>query len=593
MANGGRLLPGQAYAFVACAGLILVIAQAVGHSWADLGVGRWFSGDIPLHMRLNLRGNAAWNPAAVEALRDWNGAGSRFGFSWTQGAGTLRCRADGEHSVVWADELCRGVAWGDRTLAITSTWYEPSDQRIVDADVIFNTGWSWGVYSGPLRRDVIDFGRVALHEFGHVVGLDHPDDRGQIRTAIMNGSVSGIDRLQPDDIDGIRALYGSDAPAGAPDLVVRSLLASPSTVTPGDVFSLSATVRNVGNGTAAATRLNWRYWRSSTRQWLQLGFDSVPRLAPAGLSPESLRVRAPRTPGRYYFNACVVAVAGEQNRGNCADFITVTVAGRGGGAPDLTVGSLRTVPGTLRAGRNFTLHATVRNVGTGTAGATTLSYYYWHSDTRDWERVGIGPVAGLAASGSSVESVVLRAPTTTGTHYYTACVRAVAGGARGEQLRPETAGDGDERRGRRTGPGGGIVPGQSRQSGRRVQLPAPRHGAQRGDRHGGGGDAALLLLPDQHRGVGGAGARRRRRSRAVGKQSGVARGAGSVARRDDVVLRVRLPGRWRDGPRQQLRGDLAGDVPVNGKRHRSGVGVVFPAPAARRRFPAADAGSKS
>ena len=447
MANGGRLLPGQAYAFVACAGLILVIAQAVGHSWADLGVGRWFSGDIPLHMRLNLRGNAAWNPAAVEALRDWNGAGSRFGFSWTQGAGTLRCRADGEHSVVWADELCRGVAWGDRTLAITSTWYEPSIQRIVDADVIFNTGWSWGVYSGPLRPDVIDFGRVALHEFGHVVGLDHPDDRGQIRTAIMNGSVSGIDRLQPDDIDGIRALYGSDAPAGAPDLVVRSLLASPSTVTPGDVFSLSATVRNVGNGTAAATRLNWRYWRSSTRQWLQLGFDSVPRLAPAGLSPESLRVRAPRTPGRYYFNACVVAVAGEQNRGNCADFITVTVAGRGGGAPDLTVGSLRTVPGTLRAGRNFTLHATVRNVGTGTAGATTLSYYYWHSDTRDWERVGTGPVAGLAASGSSVESVVLRAPTTTGTHYYTACVRAVAGEPEGSncarRLQVTVTSDGD------------------------------------------------------------------------------------------------------------------------------------------------------
>ena len=426
MAQSAKPLPGKAYAAVACAGLILVLSQVVGHSWASWGIGVWHSRDIPVHMQLLLLGPTSWNPAGVDGLRAWNAAGSRFGFSWSQSmSGTgVRCRRDTERKAIWADRVC-GESFGSNTLAVTTIWFSTTRGQIFDSDVLFNTSWSWDVYSGPRRRGVIDFRRVALHEFGHVLGLDHPDDHGQIRTAVMNSRVSDIDRLQSDDIDGIRALYGSDAPRGTPDLVVQSLQASPATVSPGDVFSLSATVRNVGNGTAAATRLNWRYWLSGT--WLQLGFDFVPRLAPSGSSPELVRVRAPRTPGRYYFSACVVAVAGERNRENCTGSITVTVAGRGGGAPDLTVGSLRTVPGTLRAGRNFTLHATVRNAGTGTAAATTLSYYYWQSDTRQWEPVGTDPVASLAASRSSAESVVLRAPTRTGIHYYTACVRAVAG----------------------------------------------------------------------------------------------------------------------------------------------------------------------
>jgi hypothetical protein len=41
------------------------------------------------------------------------------------------------------------------------------------------------------------------------VGLDHPDEKGQRVTAIMNSRVSDIDRLKPDDIRGGQALYGA------------------------------------------------------------------------------------------------------------------------------------------------------------------------------------------------------------------------------------------------------------------------------------------------------------------------------------------------------------------------------------------------
>ena len=90
--------------------------------------------------------------------------------------------------------------------------------------MLFNTAFSWNWYSGPLRSasgggTLVDFHRVALHEFGHVLGLDHPDQAGQSVSAIMNSRVSNTDALQADDIAGARVLYGGGAtppPSSAP-----------------------------------------------------------------------------------------------------------------------------------------------------------------------------------------------------------------------------------------------------------------------------------------------------------------------------------------------------------------------------------------
>ena len=67
---------------------------------------------------------------------------------------------------------------------------------------------------------------------------------------------------------------------GSPaDLVVQSASVSDSTLTPGQSFTLRATVRNQGSGQSAATTL--RYYRSTNRtistQDTQVGTDAVGR----------------------------------------------------------------------------------------------------------------------------------------------------------------------------------------------------------------------------------------------------------------------------------------------------------------------------
>ncbi len=107
----------------------------------------------------------------------------------------------------------------------------------------------------------------------------------------------------------------------------------------------------------------------------------------------------------------------------------VSGGGGGGGSPDLIVESPSVSNSTLTTGQSFTLQATVRNQGTGQSAATTLRYYQSVNATISVSdtRVGSAAVGSLNASSSSVESISLNAPSSSGTYYYGACVSSVSG----------------------------------------------------------------------------------------------------------------------------------------------------------------------
>ena len=226
-----------------------------------------------------------------------------------------------------------------------------------------------------------------------------------------------------------------DVPAAptqtSPDLVVDSPSVSDGSPAAGAAFTLSAEVRNGGDGDAAATTL--RYYQSAdatvTASDTEVGTDAVTGLAAAASSSQSVELTAPSA-GTYYYGACVDAVAGESDTANnCSAPVQVDVPepGQQTSAPDLVVGQAQVTDSNPTAGAAFTLSAEVRNGGDRDAPATTLRYYQSADATitaSDTE-VGTDAVAGLASSAASLQSVELTAPA-AGTYYYGACVDAVA-----------------------------------------------------------------------------------------------------------------------------------------------------------------------
>ena len=103
--------------------------------------------------------------------------------------------------------------------------------------------------------------------------------------------------------------------------------------------------------------------------------------------------------------------------------------GSGAESPDLVVQAPSASDNALTAGESFTLSATVRNRGAARSASTTLRYYRSSDSTISSgdSAQGTDPVGGLAASGTSAESIGLTAPSTAGTYYYGACVDAVSG----------------------------------------------------------------------------------------------------------------------------------------------------------------------
>ena len=117
-------------------------------------------------------------------------------------------------------------------------------------------------------------------------------------------------------------------PERHPDLMVTSPTVSDSGPAAGATFTLSATVRNAGEGDAAATTL--RYYRSAdttiTASDAEVGMDAVAELAAAGSSGQSVELTAPSSPGTYYYGACVEAVTDESDTtNNCSASVQVTV----------------------------------------------------------------------------------------------------------------------------------------------------------------------------------------------------------------------------------------------------------------------------
>src|SRR4030095_11375358 len=168
--------------------------------------------------RTLIDGNTSWDTAAAPALTAWDNVVARLDYT-SNIASTSASSGDHVNSVVFSTTVF-GQKFGSGTLAVT--YYRSMGGNIVEADVLFHKNQSFGSYRGPLRFGsngwtIGDIRRVLIHELGHALGLDHPDDHGQHVDAIMNSVTSNRDTLSSDDIAGAQALYGAPTPLAVPE----------------------------------------------------------------------------------------------------------------------------------------------------------------------------------------------------------------------------------------------------------------------------------------------------------------------------------------------------------------------------------------
>jgi len=141
-------------------------------------------------------------------------------FDNTQDSQCLPNRRDNRNCVSWL----RNFAWGPNLVAWTTWWVDIPSGKILESDVFLNPTVAWNVTPSPLPNPcpvVLGIQSTFLHEFGHFVGLGHPqlaqngavcgnDDPNQVTKMYRNSTALCQIQLHQADKDGINYLYTQD-----------------------------------------------------------------------------------------------------------------------------------------------------------------------------------------------------------------------------------------------------------------------------------------------------------------------------------------------------------------------------------------------
>ena len=241
--------------FLAIAGF----AAASLHAYTLTG-SHWYTSTISMQLQLGPNsapltdGSASWGASAEDALATWNHQIGQTRFTVVRDSTAPIAQGNRQNNVFFSNDVY-GQAWGTGVLAVTLTFTSGGTQS-VECDVLFNQTLQWNSYRGALygtaTGTVFDFHRVAMHEFGHVLGLDHPDQAGQSVVAIMNSRISNLDTLASDDIAGAQSIYGANT----------STVTAPTITTPPANQTVNAgTNVTFSVAVSSSTAVTYQWWK--------------------------------------------------------------------------------------------------------------------------------------------------------------------------------------------------------------------------------------------------------------------------------------------------------------------------------------------
>lgn len=176
----------------------------------DFDGSKWQGAEAEFYVKLTGIANSgiSWNTAFIDAMDEWSDK-TPFNFILREEVKNP-CSVDGVSSVDFKEDLC-GSEFGTNTLAVTFRRQVESQllglPNIVESDIVVRESTNLNIFDGNINQagnQGLDFRRIALHELGHVMGLDHEASNA----AIMAPDIGDVDRLQADDIAAVEALYG-------------------------------------------------------------------------------------------------------------------------------------------------------------------------------------------------------------------------------------------------------------------------------------------------------------------------------------------------------------------------------------------------
>ena len=202
------------------------------------GGGKWSGRNVTYFVNANTADTTGELEAVNAAAGTWNNAGANFGLVYGGTTAKKSSAIEGEYSIMW-------VNYDTASVATTITWWYTTDPKtIVECDIVFNDlNNNWGTDKSPTKMDVQT---VATHELGHWIQLldlyGSTDYKKMMYGYVSDGEIRRT--LSVDDIDGIKAVYGSTIISGDILKYYRGLGQNSSTVETGDLLKAADDWRN-------------------------------------------------------------------------------------------------------------------------------------------------------------------------------------------------------------------------------------------------------------------------------------------------------------------------------------------------------------
>ncbi|MCV6626295.1 MAG: matrixin family metalloprotease [Cellvibrionaceae bacterium] len=203
---------------------ILLLTPSLGHGF-ELWGPKWKNGEADIYINLNNPNgtNVDWDKHMRRAIDAWNNTSTELHITAKSGdyhpcagyPGSGIPEDGNRNSTGFSKEYC-GTAIDEDTIAVTSSLWD-EDLNLTESDITFNNNhYAWSQYNGKPIASTRDFYRIAAHELGHFIGLDHEDNT--LTPVLMHTYDETAADLTQDDINGARSIYPSPALAAAPKM---------------------------------------------------------------------------------------------------------------------------------------------------------------------------------------------------------------------------------------------------------------------------------------------------------------------------------------------------------------------------------------